>query len=118
MKRLVVVCILALLGCAAEPQRPPVKAIVGATLLNPNQAPVEYSVILVSGDRILRAGTMVDVPVPAGSEKIAAYGKFVVPSAGVVEAGQPADLQLLGEDPRKNPNAAPERVLSAGEWTQ
>jgi hypothetical protein len=118
MKRIVGICTLALLGCATEAERP-VKAIVGATLLNPNQPPVEYSVILVSGSTIVRAGTMADVPLPAGSEKIAAYGKFVVPSAaGAVEAGKPADLRLLGEDPRKNPNAAPERVLSAGEWTQ
>lgn len=117
MKRIVGICTLALLGCATEAERP-VKAIVGATLLNPNQPPVEYSVIIVSGSRIARAGTMADVPMPAGSEKIAAYSKFVVPSAGAIEAGQTADLRLLGEDPRKNPNAAPERVLSAGEWTQ
>lgn len=118
MKRIVAICLLALLGCAAEPPRAPVKAIVGATLLNPGQAPVEYSVILVSGDRILRTGTMVDVPMPAGSEKIAAYGKFVVPVSEAVEAGKPADLKVLGEDPRRNPNAAPERVLAAGEWTK
>jgi len=117
MKRIVGICTLALLGCATEAERP-VKAIVGATLLNPNQPPVEYSVIIVSGSRIVRAGTMADVPLPTGSEKVAAYGKFVVPADGAVEAGRPADLRLLGEDPRKNPNAAPERVLSAGEWTQ
>lgn len=117
MKRLAGICALALLGCATESGRP-VKAIVGATLLNPNQPPVEYSVILVNGGRIVRAGTMADVPVPAGSEKIAAYGKFVVPSAGAVEAGGPADLRILAEDPRKNPNAAAERALSAGEWAQ
>lgn len=118
MKRSVAICLLALLGCAAEPRRAPVKAIVGATLLNPGQAPVEYSVILVSGDRILRVGTMVDVPVPAGSEKVAAYGKFAAPVGEPIEAGQPADLKILGEDPRQNPHAAPERVLAAGEWTK
>jgi len=117
MKRLATVCILALVGCAAEPRRP-VMAIVGATLLNPNQAPVEYSVILVSGDTIARAGTMVEVPMPAGSEKIAAYGKFVVPAGEAVAAGKTADLRVFGEDPRKNPNATPERVLAAGEWTK
>jgi imidazolonepropionase-like amidohydrolase len=109
---------LCLIGVACAPPGEKVKAIVGATLLNPGAAPVEYSMIIITGDRITRAGTMVDAPVPAGSEKIAAYGKWVVAEEGAIEEGAPANLRIYAVDPRTNPGALPERRLKAGEWTE
>ena len=114
----VIVAATLLAGCASEGR--PAKVIVGATLLNPGKPPVEYAVILVRGSRVEKVGTMTDVPIPAGSEKLQGYGKFVTPKseAEPISAGATANLQVFSQDPRSNPQAAPERVLSEGEWTK
>lgn len=118
-RTLLALSITLLAGCASN-DNPPPKVIVGATLLNPNAAPIENSMIVVSGSRIQRAGTQADVPVPPGSEKIAGYGKFITPAKPEepIVPGSSANLKLFSADPRQNPQAAPERVLSEGEWTK
>lgn len=119
MKLLVLIVAAALLGgCASEGR--PAKVIVGATLLNPGKPPVDYAVILVRGSRVEKVGTMTDVPIPAGSEKLQGYGKFVTPKTETepISAGATASLQVFAQDPRSNPQATPERVLSEGEWTK
>lgn len=119
MRTLVVMAAAALLGACAN-EATPAKVIVGATLLNPGKPPVEYAVILVRGSRVEKVGTMTDVPIPAGSEKLQGYGKFVTPTSEnqPISAGATASLQLFGQDPRANPQAVPERVLAEGEWTK
>ncbi len=54
--------------------------IAGATLIDGTGAPpVEDAVVIVRGDRIERAGSRQDVPVPEGGEVIEAAGKFLIP---------------------------------------
>ena len=54
--------------------------IAGATLIDGTGAPpVEDAVVIVRGDRIERAGSRQDVPVPEGGEVIDATGKFLIP---------------------------------------
>ncbi|MCC6585076.1 MAG: hypothetical protein IT168_00025 [Bryobacterales bacterium] len=119
MKPLFVTMAAALLAACAGEGRP-AKAIVGATLLNPGKPPVDYAVILIRGSRVEKVGTMTDVPIPAGSEKLQGYGKFVTPhsEAEPISAGATANLKVFAHDPRSNPQQPPERVLSEGEWTK
>ena len=54
--------------------------VAGATLIDGTGAPpVEDAVVIVRGDRIERAGSRQDVPVPEGGEVIDATGKFLIP---------------------------------------
>jgi imidazolonepropionase-like amidohydrolase len=58
----------------------PVTAIVGARLVDgTGTAPVDNSVILVSGDRITAAGPRTSVQVPQGATVVNAAGKTVIP---------------------------------------
>jgi imidazolonepropionase-like amidohydrolase len=72
-----------------------VTAIVGARLVDgTGAAPVNDSVVLVSGDRITAAGPRGKVQVPAGATVVDAAGKTVMP--GLVDThchlNQPADV--------------------------
>ena len=89
-----------LLAFAATPQAQrgaagPVTAIVGARLVDgTGAAPLNDSVILVSGDRITAAGPRAKVQVPQGATVVNAAGKTVMP--GLVDAhchlNQPEDI--------------------------
>ncbi len=80
---------LLLAGCAAEP--PKSKTILGAVLLNPGSEPVDPSVVVISGTRVQRVGTQAETPIPAGTEKIAARGKWLIAEPPQVVAGPPLD---------------------------
>jgi len=83
MPRLSVLCLAASLAWtahAAEPER----AIVGATLLNPDAAPLADSVVLVRDGRIVAAGRAGEIGIPEGAERIDAAGKWLIP--GLVDA--------------------------------
>lgn len=114
--RYVIALSLVLGGCAPPVEPGKTKVILGATLLEAGAAPVSPSAIVVSDTQVLRAGTQAETPIPAGSEKVAAWGKFVIaePVAGagpglvqVVEklksAGRPADeiLAAITVDPSR-----------------
>jgi hypothetical protein len=111
---------LMLAGCAPHPEAGKTTTIIGATLMNPGSAPIGPSVIVVSGSRILRVGTQAETPVPAGSEKIAAWGKLVIPRAPL-RPGEPATFSIVEPgadkarlyDRREN---APGRIMKEGEW--
>jgi imidazolonepropionase-like amidohydrolase len=80
----------------APPEAGKTKVILGATLLEAGAAPVSPSAIVVSGSRVLRAGTQAETPIPAGSEKLAALGKFVIAQPAAIPArgfGREAELQ-------------------------
>src|SRR5687767_8370619 len=98
-KTLLLCTALMLLSIAApEAQRgaaSPVTAIVGARLVDgTGAAPVNDSVILVSGDRITAAGPRARVQVPQGATVVNASGKTVMP--GLVDVhchlNQPEDV--------------------------
>ena len=78
---IMVACCLA----ACAPNQPTIDGtgtitIAGATLIDGTGAPpVEDAVVIVRGDRIERAGSRQDVPVPEGGEVIDATGKFLIP---------------------------------------
>lgn len=58
----------------------PTLAIVGGTLLDGTDGPpIEDSVILLFGNRIIDVGTMADTPVPAGVPIVSAEGLTVLP---------------------------------------
>ncbi|MGI9259467.1 MAG: amidohydrolase family protein, partial [Gammaproteobacteria bacterium] len=55
-------------------------AIVGGTLIDGNGGdPIEDSVVLISGNRILAVGEQGEVDVPSDADTIDAIGKFVLP---------------------------------------
>ena len=59
---------------------PPVIALVGGTLIDGNGgAPVADAVVLIQGQKILKAGPAAAVKVPEKAEKIDVRGKFILP---------------------------------------
>jgi imidazolonepropionase-like amidohydrolase len=93
-------CVAVFLAFAAAPHAQrgaagTVTAIVGARLVDgTGAAPVNDSVILVSGDRITAAGPRARVPVPQGATVVDASGKTVLP--GLIDVhchlNQPEDV--------------------------
>ncbi len=78
------------IGLAAAPnaqgqQQQQVLVIQGGTLIDGNGgAPVQNSVIVITGNRITAVGRAGAVPVPAGATVINAAGKFITP--GLIDA--------------------------------
>ena len=107
--------VLALAACGDLPSSN-VKVIVGATLVHSSKAPTPYGVVVVKDDRIAAVGTQQMTPVPPGSVKTEAYGKYVMHSHGDLQAGSKADLVILAGDPRTNPKV--ERRMTGGQWTE
>jgi hypothetical protein len=89
MKRFLAAALL-LVGCSAPNAN--VKVIAGAHL--PSRT-IEYSIVIIEGDKITQVGAQSDIPVPKGAEMTSGLDKIIEPGPGVtIEAGQPATLQL------------------------
>ncbi|MBM3735409.1 MAG: hypothetical protein FJW39_06425 [Acidobacteria bacterium] len=118
MKQVLLALLLIPWGCAPAPD--PAIVILGATLLNPGMDSVAPSAVVVSGTRVQRIGTQAETPIPAGSEKLAAWNKFVTadPPSAKLEPGVTANLLLFASDPRANPAPRPERTMKEGQWTR
>jgi imidazolonepropionase-like amidohydrolase len=67
-----------------QPMAPPAVALVGGTLLNPNQPPVRDATILVREGRVVCAGPRAACPVPQGFEVMDLRGTFIGP--GFIDA--------------------------------
>jgi imidazolonepropionase-like amidohydrolase len=95
-----VLAAILLLAATADSAASPVKAFVGARLIDgTGAAPVEKAVIVVRGGRIEAAGA--NVAVPAGAERIDLAGKTVIP--GLVNAhGHVGDVRGLRSGPELN----------------
>jgi|SRR5579872_1608420 len=71
--------LFALSGCK-PPEESLQKAIIGAVLIDGTGGPpVSNSVVVIAGDRIRAVGSRVNMPIPAGVDKIDGRGKFLVP---------------------------------------
>lgn len=130
--RFVIAALLVLAACAPPVEPGKTKVILGATLLQAGSAPVSPSAIVVSGTRVLRVGTQAETPIPAGSEKVAAWGKFVIaepvtgPGPGIVQvveklkqAGRPPDeiIAAITVDPaRKDDSGSLKAGRTANLW--
>ena len=79
-------CLLAgVPGGAAAGQSPVVRAFTGATLIDgTGAAPVAGATLLVRDGRIVAAGPSTRVTIPAGAERVALDGTFVIP--GLISA--------------------------------
>ena len=63
---------------------PPALAIVHATLINPNTAPVSDAVVVFAGGRVACAGTRSACPVPSGTQTRDGSGGYISP--GLIDA--------------------------------
>lgn len=117
MNRLVFALSLLFLSACTEPPVSDTKAIIGATLVNASRSPLPYSIVVIKDDRIVAVGPQQVVPVPAGSAKIEAYGKFLKLDSGEdIEVGAKANLVLLAGPPESNPKV--ERRMTDGRWVE
>ena len=74
--------LLALLATSAAAQT---RAFTGLTLVDPTRrAPVENAVVVVREGRVVAAGPAASTQIPAGAERVALDGKFVIP--GLINA--------------------------------
>lgn len=96
------------------------QVIVGATLVDGNNPPVPYSVVIVREGKISAVGTQQDTPIPADSEKMNGLGKWLVSAqhGGRIQPGMDANLLLLDSDPAGHPEAfeKPLRRMRNGKW--
>jgi hypothetical protein len=100
---------LLLMGCTS-PQASGIKVIAGAKLeAGPGRAPIDYSIVIISGGKFQAVGTQAATPVPPGVEMIRGNGMTIepVPGGDPIEAGKPANLVLKGPT---------DRVMRNGEW--
>jgi hypothetical protein len=99
-------------GC----QQSATKVLLGGTLRpSADSAPVEDSIIVITGSTIRAAGLRKDVPVPQDSERTDMRGKWIV-GAGTepVAANQPANLRIYDQAP--GPDSKPVRSMTMGVW--
>ena len=104
-------CLLLLAGCV-HPDDSGVQVIVGAKLdPGPGLAPVEYSVVVVSGGKFKAVGPQSSTPVPIGAKMTQGSGMTIEPIPGgePIEPGRPANLILKG---------AAQRTMRNGVWVQ
>jgi hypothetical protein len=115
--RFAIALCLAVCSACTTPPTPDTKVIVGATLLNPSEPPLPHSVVIVKDDRVAAVGSQQMTPIPPGSSKVEAYGKYVRPANhGVaLQAGSPANLVIVDGDQQSAPV---ERRMTAGQWVQ
>ena len=106
------VCLFFVFTLACTTKDLPVKAIVGASLVDPA---IPFSVVIIKDGKIAEIGPQQTVPVPTASEKINGTGKYVIPieSGAKLQVGAVADL-LLVADPKNSSNA--ERTMRGGQW--
>lgn len=107
-------------GCRMPEEPARVQAIIGATMIHRGGAAVEDAVVIVRDGRVWAAGTRAETPIPAGSRKLDARGKYLLPEgeADPIEPGRPASFSLYGADPRSaGALGVPlERKMVDGEW--
>jgi imidazolonepropionase-like amidohydrolase len=77
MRRWLLFGVLLLAACGNSD--PPVKALMGSTLLDGTGQSVADAVVIVSGNDIQAAGPRASVPIPSGASQLNLAGKFVVP---------------------------------------
>ena len=120
-------CLIAAAGMLAlialsctEPPLPETKVIVGATLIDGINPPLSHSVVVVRDGKVSAVGPQQSVPIPAGSEKVEGYGKYITAAnrGAKIEPGAPADLVLLAANPLENPGNYDriERRMVSGKW--
>ncbi len=86
--------------------------IVGAKLEpGPGRAPVDYSVVVVSGGKFEAVGPQSSTPVPIGAKMTSGLGMTIEPLPGgdPIEPGRTANLVLKG---------AHDRVMRGGVWVE
>lgn len=96
-------------GCTGEASG--TKVIVGAKLdTGAGQAPIDYSVVIVSNGKFQAVGPQSSTPVPPGADMIRGNGKIIepLPGDGPIETGQPANLVLK--------DGSSQRIMRNGEW--
>ncbi|WP_188368658.1 amidohydrolase family protein [Muriicola marianensis] len=79
-KKLLFFVSLVLIGLLHRAQEAPVKALVGGTLIDGyGSDPIQNSVIIIQGERILAVGNQDNTPVPNNAEVISTEGMSVLP---------------------------------------
>jgi hypothetical protein len=112
----IAICMAACCACS-NPPSPDTKVIIGATLLNGSQPPLRNAVVIVKEDVVDAIGTQQMTPIPPGSAKVEAYGKYLVPQEGAeLRVGGKANLVISSSDPRINTTV--ERRMTNGRWVQ
>jgi hypothetical protein len=108
---------MAVLCACTDPSSSDTKVIIGATLLNGSQPPLPNAVVIVKDDIVAAIGTQQMTPIPPGSSKVEAYGKFVMPEQGAeLKVGGAANLLISSSDPRTNTSV--ERRMTNGRWVE
>jgi imidazolonepropionase-like amidohydrolase len=112
---LLFIAVLVLSACGDLPSSD-TKVILGATLVHPTKPPTPYGVVVVKDGVITAVGAQQMIPIPPGSSKTEAYGKYVMHANGDLQIGAKADLVILAGDPKTNPKV--ERRMTGGRWVE
>ncbi|MEZ5400453.1 MAG: hypothetical protein R2729_12345 [Bryobacteraceae bacterium] len=108
----VFVLVLVIAACTVD--EPRTVAIVGGTAIGEGGREIHDAVVVIRGSRVQRIGTRAETPIPAGSEKVDAAGKYVVGGETGLRAGRTADLVIAANDRGTDV----ERTMRGGEWVE
>ena len=99
---LIALCLAACCACTTPPT-PDTKVIVGATLMYRSEPSLEHSVVVIKDGHIAAVGSQQMTPIPPGSTKIEAYGKFLAAAENGegLRIGSEANLVLFSADPTR-----------------
>jgi hypothetical protein len=115
--RIVIAVCMAVFAACTNPPSADTTVIIGATLLNGSQPPLSNAVVIIKDEVVDAIGTQQMTPIPPGSAKVEAYGKYVIPQeGGELRVGGKANLAISSTDPRIH--ATVERRMTNGRWVQ
>ena len=122
MRKIVVpfLTLLLMTACHKKPDFTLKVLIGGTTVVAPGEAPIEDSIVIISGSKIRSVGARKDIPVPQASDRTDLTGEWIVPAEGSrIDAGEIANLLILKHAPNGVTPASPGDVgarIVAGEW--
>jgi len=108
---------LILPASCVRPEDSGVQVIVGAKLEpGPGRAPLEHSVVVISGGKFQAVGPQASTPVPIGAKMTQGLGMTIQPvdHGEPIEPGLPANLVLKGEPSSR----VGTRVMRDGVWVE
>ena len=78
----------------------------GATLITLSEPSLDHAVVVVKDGSIAAVGSQQMIPIPPGSTKVEAYGKYCTPAAeggGKLQVGSEAESGLFPPSPTRIP---------------
>jgi hypothetical protein len=110
LRVLLAIVVIATAACNSnEVMNPSLQTIVGAKLIDGTGRTIDYSIIVIDGQKFRAVGAQADVPVPKDAKIVKGLGFTIEPlDSGKIAPGEPANLIMKGSTTR---------TMRDGQWT-